>query len=715
VVRVEATPRWLVALLALTIVSGGPAACAHPHDSRTVRPAAIAVPTDASEPAIAIDPTTWWMESGANASFTAAWVQTPAGCALSPSWFRWSIAPGGSEGALGSTNGSATTFFASDEGTGTTVVVVRAAAALDCRGNRTAAFSRATATVTVAAPLDLTEVGFATNPVGPGSPAMLLGNLSGGQPPYRLHLAWGDGTTSTSNVSGPGQFTTSHAYVATGSFVPKLLAVDSAGRTSAATPDEALQVSSSFAAAIFPSTPIAEVGVPARFTVDTFDSPASFSWLLGCQNAQPSAGGVGLSIGCAFGAPGPQAVWFEAVGGSPPFPVATATLFEEVVAAPSLGFPAQPPSGEVGQTFYAPVEVGGGVPPLTLEWSLVGTGVAGTELLSGDGMDYLPLTADAPGTLLLSVVAVDALGAASAPVQEAVAVVPSLLAWASVTSAQEGGRVGVNVSASAVEGSPPYDWTIVPAEPAVNGSAVSGSLPLPGAFAWNATYRAEGTLNVTVVVVDAQGIVGVHNLSVVLAPPLQVAAEVEPEGPDAVVLDLTILGGLAPFSYRWNDSAGDLWNGTDPAPGSLRLSEATAAHGPLTFRVTVVDAAGRVGTSAASADVLPPPAPPSGSLAVLAAVAVAALSLGGLATLWLRRRRATEPAPVLDPVAVLREAIEPSDGVDRALVELLAEERGLPLEVIRATLERLKQDGRVRSGRGSDGEEVLAWVDPSDR
>ena len=45
-----------------------------------------------------IDPAAWWMESGANVTLTAAWTGVPAGCGLRPMWYRWAIAPGGSEG-----------------------------------------------------------------------------------------------------------------------------------------------------------------------------------------------------------------------------------------------------------------------------------------------------------------------------------------------------------------------------------------------------------------------------------------------------------------------------------------------------------------------------------------------------------------------------------------------------------------------------------------
>ncbi len=77
-----------------------------------------------------------------------------------------------------------------------------------------------------------------------------------------------------------------------------------------------------------------------------------------------------------------------------------------------------------------------------------------------------------------------------------------------------------------------------------------------------------------------------------------------------------------------------------------------------------------------------------------------------------RWRRVRIPRSVRDPVGVLRRIIEPSDGVDRSLVEMLAEEEGVSRTVVGVTLERLRRDGTLRAERGADGEEVLAWSDP---
>lgn len=598
----------------------------------TVRPASEDGP-DANL-SVAIEPNSWWLEEGANVSLAATWVGIPAGCALEPLWFRWTVNPGTAEGTLGTVNASSTVFYASGDGSGASSVVVRSAANVDCRGNESATVSHAIATVTVAAALTVTDLAFSLDPIAPGSAAELTGTVEGGNPPYRVRVRWNDGSVSGANVSSPGPFSIDHTYTAVGAFDPALLATDAAGRMASAHPDEPLYVSTSFAVAIVASAPVAEVGVPATFGIVTTDAPANFSWLFACDDAVPVSPGnaTGLAYGCSFEAPGVTTVYFEAVGADLPFPVASASLEEPVVPAPSVTLVPPFPTGEVNGTVCAAVELSGGVPPLTVTWSLVGAGTGGTEAVASDGIAYLPLTSPNAGTLVLSVVATDQLGVASASVQQNVDFVPRLAVEAAIASVVTSGSAEVNVSASAIQGAPPLVWAVVPGTATDNGSEFAGALPDGGAFSWNGTYRAGGTLSATVVVVDAVGVFAVVNLTVSLLP--------------------------------------------------------SGASGPS--------------VSDGGSDVL---------FVVLAVLALAAAA-------FLFRRGARKPAAPTrppDPVNVLREAIEPSDGVDRGLVELLAEERGVPLEVVRATLERLKVDGTVRAGRGADGEEVLAWSSPYER
>ena len=706
-----------VGVLAI-VVSGLGSALASSTGPARAQSRVASAPDLGSNVSVEIDPASWWMESGANVTLAASWVEAPAGCSLAPSWFRWTIAPGGSEGTVVGTNGSRTVFFASNAGTGTTTLVVDAAASLDCRGNETATFSRGTSVITVAGPLSMSDVAAAKDPVAPGSPTGLEGTLVGGDPPYHLRAEWGDGSVSYANVSTPGPFSMRHTYLGEGAFEPLVLATDAAGHLDQGDLDGPLYVSGTFSAAIAPSTFVADVGTPVLFGIRTLDAPSAFSSLFACGDAVPANVGasVGLDYGCAFDSAGVAPISFEAVGASPPFPVVNARLDEQVVPPPSIGFPAPPPLGEVNGTLYAPLQLSDGVAPFTLHWSLVGTGAVGTATVPSDGTAYLLLRPDLAGAFLLSVVGSDALDVATPPIAEVIDVTPALAVWATAGSETVGNEVAVNLNAGAFEGTPPFDWTVVPGAPATNGSTETGFLAGPGSFAWNATYRAEGSLNVAVEVVDSAGGSAEVNLDVLLVPSLSVSAEVDAVGPGFVSLRVSILGGQAPFSYRWNDSAGESWNGSVPVPGTSVLREATQGSGRCSFDLRVVDALGASVTEEFGENLTAPEyrlAPDPGAVEALLGTTLVAMVAAAL-FLFRRRRRAVSPAPP-DPVAVLRETIEPSDGVDRGLVELLAEERGLSLEVVRATLERLKAEGTVRAGRGSDGEEVLAWVDPPSR
>jgi len=51
----------------------------------------------------------------------------------------------------------------------------------------------------------------------------------------------------------------------------------------------------------------------------------------------------------------------------------------------------------------------------------------------------------------------------------------------------------------------------------------------------------------------------------------------------------------------------------------------------------------------------------------------------------------------------------PADGADRLTIEMMAEEQGIPLESVRTTIDRLIQEGRIRSEVDAGGGEVLAW------
>jgi len=191
--------------------------------------------------------------------------------------------------------------------------------------------------------------------------------------------------------------------------------------------------------------------------------------------------------------------------------------------------------------------------------------------------------------------------------------------------------------------------------------------------------------------------------------PLSVALDATPDGSGGFALTLTVAGGLPPYRYAWTGTDGTAGNGTAGGAGEVVVSVATVRGAPVTFSVDVVDASGT--TASASSTVSPAGGAAAPSFPVGPIAAGGALALGGAAAvLWFRRTRrpSAAPAPV-DPVSLLRELLEPCEGADRSAIELLAEEQGVPLELVRSTVERLKAEGRVIAERGPDGEELLTW------
>ncbi len=679
---------------------------------------AVAADRPASSPTLAVDPSSWEMEDGGNASFTAAWVDLPPGCLLTPGWYRWAEEPEAVDGSLADANTSEAVLLAPTVGAGTAVLEVRAAATLRCGGNLTAEVGNATVNVTIAAPVEVEELRVEPDPLDPGESASLLGSVAGGTAPYRLQVSWGDGNLTEAQVSGPGTFAVPYRYAQSGTFDPVVLATDADGRTGASAPVEAVHVGEGFLSAIAASTNETEFGVPVTFTVSTLHDPANFSSTFWCDDASATAAenASDLLFTCTFERAGTFQVGFEAYGALPPSPVTSSTYNERVVPPPVLGFPVVAPAGEVDSPADVVANVSGGVPPFSVRWSLVGTATAGNLTLAGDGSFDVPVTPGSAGRMTLSVQLADAFGQV-ATAEEPLAVAPALVVGADAVGTVAVGAILLNVSGSAIEGIAPYGWAVVPAAAPANGTNLSGTLTAPGAFAWNASYLTEGPLAVTVVVVDADGAFAEENLSVRPVAPLEVRAAAASTGPGDVNLTFTVVGGVAPYLYRWQGCTGAVWNGSDPAAGSFALTEPITTVGLCAFDLAVIDAFGLGVNASAAANLTAPsaPVPPTGSSAGAKEVGAAALltvGAGVAVVIGLRRRRPRAVPTPPDPVAVLREVIEASDGVDRGLVEMLAQERGVPLETVRSTLERLKADGSVRSGRGSDGEEVLAWSPP---
>jgi hypothetical protein len=677
---------------------------------------------NASTVALAVDPSTWWTLAGDTDPFDAVWMGIPPGCSLAPEWYRWAVGGTSVGGTLDPTDRAATNFSAISASPASTELTVRAAAALSCGGRAVALLRSATSNVTVDAPLVIGNVSVGPSVADPGAPVVLYGSLAGGTPPFLVRVGWGDGNVSWTNLTSAGPFALSHAFPA-GEFAPSVIASDTDGLTANASVPEPVTVSRSLAVGIDPSSYVAEVGVPVTFRAELLHPPSNFSWVGYCVGATGEvarAVSATPELNCTFAAPGPENVGFGVSGEGFALESASALLREGVVPPLRLSLRAPGAPAELGGVVQLPVDLEGGVPPFRVTWTFVGNRSTGERTVLVDGSIFLPVWPIAAGADRISVTVEDAAGVVSTNATLGLNVSLPLAASAAAAGAAAPNATAVELSGTVEAGVSPFEWVAVPSTAPVSGTNFSGVLPASGSFDWNGTFQDEAELGLSVGVVDAAGATWTESFSVRPVPVLALAVALAPGGAGVLDVNATVEGGVPPFAAWVNTSAGTSWNTTLSVDGNVVWKVSLPAVGNISATVTVVDRLGRAASSTARTQLGPPapaplaPAPPRGDGAEWA-VAAGLLGLAGIVAFALarRRRRAPEPtAPPPDPTEVLRHLIEPSDGVDRATVELLAEEAGVPFESARLTLDRLIVQGRVRSEAGADGEEVLAWAPP---
>ncbi len=697
-------------------------------------------------PQLSVAPTSWWMVAGNSTAFVATWSGIPPGCTNTPVSFRWSVLAGWAEGALGPLDTSITHFTAYGASSGVARVEVRSATVVHCGTGESADVQRATANVTVVVPPQLGPLAFDTDPAPVGSTVNLTGSLIDGTPPYRVRVTWGDGAFSELYFTSPGAFTIPHRFPE-GTFAPTISVVDSIGLTTNGSVVEPEYSSSNFAVGIESARYSTEVGASVAFRGRILDPPSLYSEATSCSDARPVAAagfrsgptpsGPTENFSCAFASPGSAEITFEVVpsGGTPP--PATATLSLPVRSSLGLGVHLPDPSTEVGQPAIVAVEVSGGVPPFHVQWGLEGDANGSHTTLSTDGTLLVPVDPAVSGSFGVSVVVEDALGFEVRNSSAQLAVDGALNVSVTVSCSIRAAGPTVLLTGTVTQGVAPFLWFVVPGLPPANSSTPEGNLSVVSGFEWTGTLPYEGNSSITVGVIDSGGAFWWTDRPLKLVAPLEVSGQltVVPGDPSpSLVLNLTLEGGLPPFALWANSTSRPEGNASAPLDGSYSWSWPTNGTGNVREEIVVVDRLGvrwsenatvhfpTVAPGSPPSDSPPPtvPSPPAASAAGTGGAAVTA-EVGGIVTLvlvavggfaWYRRRRGrarTPPPPAPEPVTVLRRIIEPADGIDRATVELLAEEAGVSLPTTRATLERLVSEGRLRSETGADGEEVYAW------
>jgi hypothetical protein len=707
-------------------------------------PRAIEVALENESPALVIDPPSWWMVAGNSTHLSATWADTPPACTATPVWYRWSVVDGWSEGVLAPTAGASVNFTAASVATGTARIEVRSVMVVTCGETETTVYRAAMANVTVVVPPAISGLIASRDPVPAHGLTHLTGTLSGGEPPYHLRVDWGNGNLSEVDLATGGPFDLPHRF-ASGNFSPAVAVEDSAGLFANATVEEPVYASAGFDVGIETASPVAEVGVPVEFTGSITDPPPAFSELDSCSDSSSDPAprptdpdSANVSFSCTFSAPGLAPVDFEVVPIGDNVPVATASLSLLVEGPLRLQVDLGGSPAEVGRPAVAAVTVSGGVPPFALGWQVSGNASSSQGELAGDGTMFVPFWPSEGGTFALAVRATDSTGA-SVGNGSARFLVDSPLAASATVGADPGpGGADANVSGSVLHGVGPFLWFVSPGLRPSNQTSPNGTLAFVGEFSWSGVLPFEGNSSLTVGVVDQDGAFWSATYALPLLPVLSASAALEssPANHSAILwLNLTVRNGLGPYAIWSNFSDGISENLTLRAGGLVGTAPLTVNQsGAIDVEVSVVDRLGiRVTTNASvnasflSPPPVPPPSPPPSPPTPLPAASASApvaqewgyivggtvaaiLLAAAVVYLWRRRQRARLPTrPEPDPVAVLRRIIEPADGVDRATVELMAEESGVTLPTVRATLDRLIEEGTLRTETGSDGEEVMAW------
>ncbi|MCI4361843.1 MAG: hypothetical protein L3J77_01420 [Thermoplasmata archaeon] len=409
--------------------------------------------------------------------------------------------------------------------------------------------------------------------------------------------------------------------------------------------------------------------------------------------------------------------------------VATTTATIHVVPGPFLELSGPGVLGDVGLPLLFTVNVSGGVGPFSVHWSSVNGPSNGSATVPVDGVYTGAVVPDSAGPVWVTGSVVDAWNRSSsgtAPVGRATA--PPSLTPTSVPFAEVGYPTPVSVGVA--DGTPPFTWS-VPAVAGVSDQSTSGgTLGADGIVAFSVTFDHGGNFSLPIQVVDAAGAVDATNVTVTVAGGLNVTVSLgSPMVAAGQPVDIvaSIGGGLPPYAYRFALSDDEETSGNVSVAGPVRWVATPAASGYLTLRGSVTDGTGRTANVTVTLYVAPPSpgtvvsvpgADGSGPAAVAGAVAGVALALVGgfVVRRWWRwpLRRPSPTPPGQADRAVVRELLaEADDGMDRATLELLAEERQLSSAAVAAALTAWQRAGRVRVEEADDGREVVRWVSPS--
>ena len=669
----------------------------------------------AGEPVLTLDPPAWWMGVDNSTGFEAAWVSVPPGCMVDPAWYLWTDESATLLGSLAGSGGPSENFTATANASGLNEIEVRSAGEFDCGSNRTAYLESASANVTVVAPLALENLSAGPGPAAPATLVNLTGTITGGLAPYHLNIVWGDGTRSSMSQGQDGSFELAHSYSA-GTYRPTVSVEDELGESFTGSANEPLEVSDRAATGIVSPAAAFEVGRPVSFLArfaGTDHAEPPFGLCDGTGPTESDPVPSGFEFVCTFSAPGVGSV--VAGLGSPNSPVSADTISEPVQPTLSVSLDPGSPAGEVGAPLPLPIDLTGGVAPFVLQIGILGNATVTSSEVLGDGGALASVVPTRPGTLVALVDVTDADGA-TASASTTVEIEPPLRVNVTSSLPGSGPPSSMDLSTVVMDGVAPYFWSLDSPAIADANASYSGVATPESPFDWAGLVDPESTSSLVETVWDSVGVAVTERVPISAVAVLSGNLSILGETPGVLELTADLSGGVPPFDLWANASDGESWTTTMNGDGQSRWTLPVRATGGLNVSLVAVDQFGHAVRSHATvfvhqwaATVLP-----SGAGTATLLVAGAAAS-GTVWFVWKRHRRSrTSPSASPDPVVVLRRILEPADGADRTTVELLAEEAGVPLPVVRAAIERLVESGSIRREIVPEGEEVLAWSSHAD-
>ncbi|MCI4372245.1 MAG: hypothetical protein L3K02_01155 [Thermoplasmata archaeon] len=672
-----------------------------------------------SSPTLSIQQPQFPAEGTTTQSLGAQWSRAPFGCVLHPEWSTWFLpSPAAAGGTFETPTEPSTGFVPTNLTWSVSEVAVRSAAQLSCGGSNRTVQQTAYSNVTTYPTLSVTDVSADPRATAAPGTVQLGATVVGGRPPYLVGIDWGDGSFINQTLPAAGAFVVSHNF-SSGTYRPRIGVYDSDRIDVRGAVPEAIEVSNGTALQINASAPLAEVGVPVDFEGSVERPSVRFGAIIACTTdpvVQPRY--YITNVTCTPAAAGLLGVTFK-VGSPAPTQIVQSTREEPVAPAVALSVEPWTNALDSRTPTYLRVTISGGVPPFRVTWGSRNGSLGERAVAPADGAFLVPWTPPYAGPNGLNGSVADSLGASAASpwVKLIVGSAPNLTLWANTTNGPS--ATWVEVQARVVGGTGPLFWDLETDSDFTSGNSSAGR-SLNSSFGWSGSFPEEGNASLVVLVEDAATslVTGTLTVGLPIAPTLRVwAAPNNFTGAPGVNLTFVAVGGVLPYTLWVNSTEGTLWNASEASAGPYEASLLLLGSGPVPLNVTLRDARGaEASVNLTAALPSPPPLPPTRSVRSgsdlapeLVGLVLICLVLGVGTIAWRRRARPVDLPPP-DPDSVLERLLRPADGADRLTIELMAEEEGIPLESVRAALDRLIHEGRVRSESDPDGGEVLAWA-----